>query len=298
MSKPRKLTEPDCLRKQHFSIGGTWAVSRTSPLLKTQNTLGSLEYSFYSFSAEKFGVLPGAHIPGHKVQQYLQCVTEKFDLLRRTRFGVKVLSATPIPAGSGEGWSLRTISYEVDDDHCRECIVRCKKLVVATGLTSTPRTTDIAGSDAFLGDIIGYQDLSDPTKSKFLHCSSTRTVTVIGGSKSGHDAVYWSCLAGKKVQWVVPRSGNGIAWMTAACTRLMRRNLVVETLATTRVFSWFSPCIFGDGDGFTWPRWLLHSTKLGRWLVRRFWRALGDSISASSGIERSEVTAKAKPDYE
>ncbi|KAK5991484.1 FAD-dependent monooxygenase DEP4-like protein [Cladobotryum mycophilum] len=258
--------------------------------LVTQGTYGTFEYSWYPLTTEEFGVQPGQHIPAHVVQKYLQPVTERFDLVSRIRFGVKVISAAA-EEGS-RGWLLRTESAAGIET------ISCTKLIVATGVTSIPRIPDIPGSDEFQGPVIAYKDLTQVDKSAFIKGASLETVTVIGGSKSAHDAVYWSAIAGEKVNWVVPRSGNGVAWMTTSPTYLLSQQVIIESLATTRLCSLFSPCIWGQADGYRWPRWFLHETRVGRCLVGFFWRTLGASVLASTGLHLPKGTELAKPDFD
>ena len=238
---------------------------------------------------DKFDTEPGDHIPANVVHNYLSTVAEKYNISSRVQFRSKVVSARP---DRSEGWQLN-----VESDKGSQTI-SCKKLIVATGITSVPRIPDIRGSEDFRGRIISYKDLSDEKKYRILSDPSVKTVTVIGGSKAGHDAAYWSAVAGKQVNWIIPCSGNGVAWMTAPSTRFLGRDLVVETLATTRLFSLFSPCIFGDSDGFFWSRRFLHQTKLGRWMVKAFWSHLGSCILEATGVNRGNDLKQVKPDFE
>ncbi|KAB8271469.1 hypothetical protein BDV30DRAFT_240444 [Aspergillus minisclerotigenes] len=271
------------------TIGGTWALENISPDLRTQNILGSLEYSWYRMNPDEFDVEPGDHIPANVVHNYLSTVAEKYNILSRVQFRSKVVSARP---DESEGWQL-----SVESDKGSQ-VVLCKKLIVATGITSVPRIPDICGSEDFRGRIVSYKDLSDEKKYNIISDPSVRTVAVIGGSKAGHDAAYWSATAGKQVNWIVPCSGNGVAWMTAPSTQFLGRKLIVETLATTRLFSLFSPCIWGNSDGFFWARWLLHQTRLGRWIVKAFWRHLGTCILEATGVNRCKDLKQVKPDFE
>ncbi|KAF3920265.1 hypothetical protein AA313_de0208425 [Arthrobotrys entomopaga] len=271
------------------SIGGVWATDNFYPALRTQNTLGSFEFSWYPLTTAEFGVQAGQHIPGQVVQKYLQRVADKFGIASRLRFRTKVVSATPDANG---GWLLET------EGPTGAHSISCAKLILATGVTSAPKILRIPGSEVFKGPLVGYKELSDPEKSIFITDPSIETVTVIGGSKSGHDAVFWSARAGKKVNWVVQRSGYGVFWMTCANTRFFGQKFIVERMATTRLFSLFSPCIWGDADGYSWPRWFLHRTWLGQLLVGLFWNIMGASILAATKLDLPGRTEKARPDFD
>jgi cation diffusion facilitator CzcD-associated flavoprotein CzcO len=71
------------------SIGGVWAEHRLYPDLKSNNILGTYEYSDLPMD-DTFGVKPGEHIPGDVVHKYLRRYAEKFDVYRRIRLQSKV----------------------------------------------------------------------------------------------------------------------------------------------------------------------------------------------------------------
>ena len=64
-----------------------------------------------------------------------------------------------------------------------------------------------------------------------------------------------------------------------------------------RVFTFFSPCIWRDADGFDYVRiLLLHGTKLGRWIVDTFWWKLGSDLIDQTHIAKHPETKKLMPD--
>ena len=60
--------------------------------------------------------------------------------------------------------------------------------------------------------------------------------------------------------------------------------------------SFFSPCIFGFHDGFGWIRDLLHQTRIGRMMVRRFWSSMHQGALDDSGLEGDEKLRDLKPE--
>lgn len=63
----------------------------------------------------------------------------------------------------------------------------------------------------------------------------------------------------------------------------------------TRFLSWFSPCIWGDADGFSGMRNFYHGTAIGRAIVNTFWKVLGNDTLALGKYDSHPKTAKLKP---
>ena len=83
------------------------------------------------------------------------------------------------------------------------------RLVDAIGLTSEPNLPDIPGRETFRGLQIHHKDFG---QSKLLESSDIHSIIVVGGSKSAADVAYAATKAGKKVQWIIRRSGTGPPW--------------------------------------------------------------------------------------
>jgi cation diffusion facilitator CzcD-associated flavoprotein CzcO len=199
------------------SVGGVWAKERLYPGLKSNNLLGTYEFSDFPMDPENFGIKPGQHIPGEIVHKYLASYAERFDLVSRIRFETKVQSAEHKSDG---GWVLKTAK---GDD------IATKKLVIATGLTSDPCIPAFVGSDTFgapLFHMRNFKDNEDTLK-------TTKNVVVFGGAKSGWDAVYAYASTGIQVDWVIrgeqgpivcsrcmtnpsAESGRGPIWMAVS----------------------------------------------------------------------------------
>jgi hypothetical protein len=62
-----------------------------------------------------------------------------------------------------------------------------------------------------------------------------------------------------------------------------------------RALTWFSPCVWGEADGYTGIRNFLHGTALGRKIVDTFWSILGGDVIVLSKFESHPETAKLKP---
>lgn len=173
------------------SIGGVWAEHRLYPGLKTNNLLGTYEFSDFPMDPEIFDIKSGQHIPGHVMHKYLTCYAERFDLISRIRFETKVESAEHRWSG---GWTLKTSNGEE---------IATKKLVLAIGKTSDPFVPTFVGSETFEAPLFHmkyFLDHEDTLK-------SAQNVVVFGGAKSAWDAVYAYASKGVHVDWII--RGNG-----------------------------------------------------------------------------------------
>ncbi|OLN86723.1 FAD-containing monooxygenase EthA 1 [Colletotrichum chlorophyti] len=153
------------------------------------------------------------------------------------------------------GWFL-TVSG-VDE---KEMKVFTRRLIVATGLTSKSWLPRFAGQESFGCRIFhgkDFQQNSDTLK-------TAKSVTILGGSKLAWDAVYAYAVAGVKP-------------------------------SDTRIVTWFSPCVWGNADGFTCTRNFLHRTATGRAIVNTFWKVLGANIMSRSPYRSHHDIAKLRP---
>ena len=161
--------------------------------------------------------------------------------------------------------------------------VETKKLIVATGITSQAYLPTFDGQDAFGAPIFHCRDMQqhEPEVLK-----AGERVTVFGGTKSAWDAAYACATSGMQVDWIIRESGHGPCWMAPPYVTPLKKWL--EKLVTTRFLTWFSPCIWGEADGYTRVRSFLHGTWLGRKIVDAFWAVLADDVVQLDGhLERT-----------
>lgn len=104
--------------------------------------------------------------------------------------------------------------------------------------------------------------------------TDAEVITVVGASKTGYDAVHLFASQGKGVDWIVRESGGSGVWMSLPWVLMGPWRVLLEHTATMRFMSWFSPCIWGDFDGYGLLRRLLHGTWLGRLLVHKLWEKI------------------------
>ncbi|KAI1801716.1 FAD/NAD(P)-binding domain-containing protein [Daldinia bambusicola] len=264
------------------SIGGKWAKNNLFPGLKTNNLLGTYEFPDFPMSPDRFDVKPGQNIPGEVIHTYLQAYAEEFDISKFVRLETLVATAEHQDTAEG-GWILTIKKWSQ-----QETKVFAHKLVVATGILSKPFMPRFNGQESFGGKILHSKDFPEN-----MDTLKAKTVTVFGAGKSGWDAVYQYATAGAKVNWVIRSSGHGPVWMAPSYVTPFK--LWIEKLANTRFLTWFSPCIWGDADGYWGIRYFYHRTAIGRFLVDRFWDILSYDVITLNKFDSHPDTAKLKP---
>lgn len=263
-------------------MGGVWSKHRLYKGLKSNNMLGTYEFSDFPMTPELFGVQPGEHIPGHVVQAYMEKYAEHFGFTDRIRLETSVQSAEH---RLDETWLLTTTTKDTPEQ-----TMVARKLIVATGITSQAYLPDFRGQETFEAPLFHCRDLLQHEE-KILQPG--QKVTVFGGTKSAWDAAYASATSGVQVDWVIRESGHGPTWMAPPYVTPLKKWL--EKLVTTRLLTWFSPCIWGDADGFTNTRSFLHGTWLGRKIVDGFWWVLANDVVQLNGYDKHPEVNKLKP---
>ncbi|GAQ03859.1 dimethylaniline monooxygenase [N-oxide-forming] 5 [Aspergillus lentulus] len=263
------------------SIGGVWAKHRLYKGLKSNNMLGTYEFSDFPMDPDTFGVQPGQHIPGQVIQQYMEKFAEHFQFRDRIRLNTRVRSAEHRPDGT---WLLTT----EHQGEVREVVTR--KLIVATGITSQAYLPDFPGQETFDAPLFHCRDLLQ-YEAEVLQ--DGRRITVFGGTKSAWDAVYAAATSGAQVDWVIRENGHGPVWMAPPYVTPLKKWL--EKLVTTRLLTFFSPCIWGHADGYPRIRRFLHGTWLGRKIVDAFWGVLANDVIQLNRYDAHPETAKLKP---
>ena len=194
--------------------------------------------------------------------EYLRDYAVHFDIYHHIHFHTDVKEIEKLD----HGWKI-SVTNTNPDGSTKGQVYECKKLIMCNGLSSTPRPISISGQEDFDKPIFNHGGLTTEAPA-VVKDPNVQTVTVIGASKIGYDAVYLFASHGKKVEWIIRESGGGAVWMSPPWIPLGPWTVL---LVTTRFFTWFSPCVWGHFDGFNWIRRLLHGTWLGRWLMHQFW---------------------------
>ncbi|KAI9044867.1 flavin-binding monooxygenase-like protein [Aspergillus affinis] len=278
------------------SIGGVWAKHRLYAGLKSNNMRGTYEFSDFPMDEETFGVKDGEHIPGAVVQRYMEAFVERFNLKEMIRLGVRVESVRGDDQGNEGGWVLETVEStdifatktEEKEVEKPNQTIHTRKLIVCTGITSQSYLPTYEGQDTYAAPLLHCRDL--PLHQDRIFQPNAR-VTVFGGTKSAWDAVYAAASAGAHVDWIIRSNGHGPVWMAPPYVTPLKKWL--EKLVTTRLLTWFSPCIWGPAN--TGIRHLLHGTWLGRKITDAFWFILGDDVVKLNRYDAHPETRKLKP---
>lgn len=243
--------------------------------------LGTYEFSDFPMDEASYGVKKGQHIPGEIVQKYLVAFAEHFKFLDRVRLSHRVESAEHKADGS---WTL-TVSHNKEP-----LIIETKRLIVATGITSQAYLPTFKSQEDFGAPLFHCRDMLEHESEVF---KAGERATVFGGTKSAWDAAYACATSGMKVDWIIRESGHGPCWMAPPYVTPLKKWL--EKLVTTRFLTWFSPCIWGQADGYSRVRSFLHGTWLGRKIVDVFWAVLADDVVQLNGYDKHPETKKLKP---
>ena len=158
-----------------------------------------------------------------------------------------------------------------EDDHGIPLLLRARKVVVASGATSTPYMPSFTGSDDFSGPILHQTHFGEFFRTKH---DEFRRVTVVGGGKSAADMVYTLAKSGKTVSWLIRKAGEGPGTFNQAAPTVKGPYLNGPELAATRLFEDLSPPCFRPQN---WWIKLLHGTSRGRDIVRAVWNGADET---------------------
>ncbi|ETN44048.1 uncharacterized protein HMPREF1541_10913 [Cyphellophora europaea CBS 101466] len=259
-------------------IGGTWSKDRIYPTMMTQTPLGMFEYSSYPMDQPKttFNEL----FSGEHTCQYLS------DFSRSVQFAGETIhdridfdSRVTKIWKSNHLWTIET---------SKEQTVRGRKMILATGLTSTPKMPPFLQQNTSV-PIFHSRDLA--VASPILSSSFVRDVIVIGGSKSAFDAVYLLSKLGKRVSWIIRPGGHGPGMLASSGGAGPFKSS--HDLISLKLISKMSPCVFEESDGWTK---FFHQSLVGSWLVKAIWHLVDKIWQANASYQRDENFAQLRPD--
>lgn len=249
---------------------------------------GTYEYSDFPMD-DSYGVQHGEHIPGHVVQRYLERYAQHFGIMESIRLQCRV---TVVEHHDDTTWTLTYVDSTADGGV--EVQVRARKLILATGITSQPYLPHIQGQETFDRPLFHTADM--PIHHKSTVQQAQNHIAVLGATKSAWDAVYTAASAGAQVDWIIRDNGHGPCWMAPPYVTPLHRWL--EKLVTTRLLTWFSPCIWSDPvaeQPGSRVRRFLHGTWLGRKITDTFWAILANDVVSLNKFNSHPELAKLKP---
>ncbi|KAL2869594.1 flavin-containing monooxygenase [Aspergillus lucknowensis] len=270
---------------ESHSVGGTWARERLYPGLKTNNVFGSYELSDFPMVPERYGVQGTGHIPGHVVHAYLCDVVDHFEITPHLMLSTKVTSATLLDGGL---WSVTL--KPVHESLKPVQVIQAARLVIATGLTSTPHIPQIPGSETFDRFILHSKQLREQAQK----LEQSKAVVVVGGNKSAWDVCYTAARAGSQVHMVVRQDGGGPSYLWPRQFSLGQFTVSLAKLSTTRLFALFDPAPFSSGP-FSWQKRFLHQTYFGQMICQMFWTYLDKLIRKLNGYNTHPELQKLEP---
>lgn len=244
----------------------------------TQSPIGMFEYSFYPMkrSKETYYDL----FPGDDVFTYLDDFSQLKRFVGKTiKERVKFASTVKTIQKGKNTWILQTES---------DVKYTCRKLIMAVGVTSTPRIPNFINHD-FQPPIIHTKELA--SKSPFLHSTSVQDVVLLGGSKSAFDAAQMLTKAGKRVQWIIRVHGQGPALLAAPDAPPPLSNS--HEIISLGLISAMNPCIFQPMNA--WTRFF-HQSRAGIWITATMWKMVNSLWLSPAKYDRSDNFKKLRPD--
>lgn len=228
----------------------------------TQTPLGMAEFSDLPLHLPReaqtyHGFFRGLHVTDY-LEKYVDLhVYGGRSIRQRIRFNQQVSSVEKDLTGK---WKLHC-------NHSQQTTLWASKLIVTSGLTSTPHEPILPNRDIFSGEIIHQKSFGQIES--LIRGSEKTHIAVLGGGKSAADIVYSAVKDGKSVSWIIREHGSGPSGQGSAAGKGPYQNSVA--MFSTRLFSSFSPSIFRKQS--MWE-WLLYGTKAGRALLDWIWRGV------------------------
>jgi cation diffusion facilitator CzcD-associated flavoprotein CzcO len=149
-----------------------------------------------------YGVKANGHIPGTVLNRYLTDFAHHFGFFEKIQFRTKIEAIEP----AGEAWKL----FLTSDSGERMAVA--KKLILATGLTSTPNMPTYAGQENLKAPLFHAKEFC----ARASDLENVTTSVVIGGTKSAFDMAYAQVQAGSTVDLVVRDNAHGPVWIAPA----------------------------------------------------------------------------------
>lgn len=153
-------------------------------------------------------------MPGSVVHDFLRQYARQWNLESIIHLNNKVTEVTRLDRDqNGARWGITLVCNNIKRTET------CRKLIIATGITNAPNRADIRGSKDFDAPILHSSEMGSYAK-QLIDDPKVETVAVLGGGKSACDAVYLAASNGKRVEWIIRKSGKGPVWIFPLETKM------------------------------------------------------------------------------
>ncbi|KAL9036640.1 MAG: hypothetical protein Q9180_004182 [Flavoplaca navasiana] len=259
---------PNCkliILEKDASVGGVWNQSRVFDTFYTQSPLGTWEYSDMPMPQPPEQDVFNGVFKAKYTSQYLDDYIDRHlyagqTIRQRISFNFHVQH---VEKDNGE-WII------CGKDARREVVLQSSKLIVASGLTSVPNMPFLPGQESFANPILHQIDFGQST---VLSRPDIEKITVLGAAKSAADLVYDCVQAGKKVTWIVRKTGTGPGFLVSPDPRVSPGT--IYALSTIRFMTTLSPSLFNPDS---WWNRFLQRTRMGRKRMKKFWETAHKAV--------------------
>ena len=251
----------------------------------TQTPLRMAEYSDAPLyprppvDEQYYGFFPAKYVTSYLEKYVDSHIYDDRSIRDRIRFNTKVVNVSKTFDG-GPGWRLELQRNDKIDTDPPDLPLELstKKLIDATGLTSSPNIPFLPGQNRFQGLAIHHKSFGQHERA-ILDDSKNQNICVVGGGKSAADIAYACAKAGKDISWIIRKVGNGPAAFLSAEGRSGYENS--NYAFYTRFTSMFLPCVFHPAG---WCYEWLHRSKLGQWLLGKVWDGVDKKYRKTAGF--------------
>ncbi|KAF3920289.1 hypothetical protein AA313_de0209196 [Arthrobotrys entomopaga] len=253
-------------------IGGAWSKERVYDTLWTQDSSTIAEFSDVPLKLKPedqfLGLFPASHMSEYLEEYARSHKYGEATLEDRIIFNTRVKLVKKVDG-------IWVITLEGDSK-----TLRAPKIIDASGITSKPTLPAIPKLETFKGIRMHIKDLA---KSNLYQKTDCNCIAVIGGGKSGGDAAYSAAKAGKKVYWIVRKSGNGPCFYAPVYPSPGFKSADEPLL--TRFLCFLSSSQFVKNGFFVR---LLNQTMIGRFIIRFFWRTIEGDFRKRANYNRPD----------
>lgn len=156
------------------------------------------------------------------------------------------------------------------------------KLMIANGENSLPNMPNLPGKDEFEGMVLHSEGFGE---SDVMSNQDVKDIAVIGAGKSSADMIYEAVKTGKTVSWIIRTTGTGPGPFAPLDLRTPYKNGVEA--AQTRIMSSLQPSLLNQDN---WWTWILHSTRIGVFLIKKKFSLLDTEIRKRADYKGRQST--------